>query len=340
MGIHQPVRPIRSVPEQFQQRKTPGCVAQAPYGGGAGCCPFALLVFWQIPRADRRRAMDRFSAHPTHHMHSTRRLSFRCMLGLAAAASLVACERAHVAPPARDSLRATVAAPAAVVSTPPITGMARTDSISLTEIARSPSFRPVDAVDSLFSRRFPAMLSSLLYQRWVSDTLSRDAYCQNEEADGYHVHTEWAVARIRLLSLGEVREPRPHEDNYLREVNAVVEVVRVGSLDSEPLDDAAAERHQPTTMSVGAKTDTLRLDWRRRDGMWERCGSEWAGLVTPVDLIGPPAATRKPGPEPLVLSPGASWDRIRALADSVGRAGPELVDARAASAAASARPAP
>jgi hypothetical protein len=89
-------------------------------------------------------------------------------------------------------------------------------------------------------------------------------------------------------------------------------------------------------MSVDVKTDTLRLDWRRRDGVWERCGSEWAGSVTPVDLIGPPAAIRKPGPEPLVRSPGASWDRVRALADSVGRAGPELVDARATSAAASA----
>ncbi|HEY2025687.1 MAG TPA: hypothetical protein VGG78_01675 [Gemmatimonadaceae bacterium] len=245
------------------------------------------------------------------------------MLGLVSA-MLAACERAHVATPSRDPVHAPVAGAQPTASAPVPVVAARTGSVALSGIATSPAFRPVDAVDSLFSRRLPTIFSSLLYQRWVRDTIIRYVYCHDEKGDGYPVYNEWAVARIRLLSLEEERSARTrHADNGWRVVSAVVEVVRVGRLDSEPRDDAAAEKDQPI-MSVGVETDTLRLDWLRREGPWVRCGSERAGPFTPVDLFGPPTVSAK--------RQGPLVERLRALADSVGRAGAEVSDARATSA--------
>jgi hypothetical protein len=217
---------------------------------------------------------------------------------------------------------------------------ARTDSIPLSDIASSPSFRSVDAVDSLFSRRFPAVLAPLLYQRWVPDTVSRGAYCEDEDGDGYHIHNEWAVARIRLLSLTEGERPKDwRADSSWRVANALLEVVRVATIESESLDDEGKERDQPETFSVGAATDTIRLDWHRRHGgPWERCGSEWLGELSPMSLIGPPPSTGRPGTKPFVRAAGASWERVGALADSIGRAAPELTDARATAIASPVRP--
>jgi hypothetical protein len=254
------------------------------------------------------------------------------MLGLATSASLVACERAQVAPPAGGSLPATPAVVAAVAPPPAAVIAARTDSISLSDVATSPSFRSVDAVDSLFSRRFPAVLAPLLYQRWVPDTVSYGAYCEDEDGDGYHIHDEWAVARIRLLSLTEVgRSKDRRTDSTWRVASALLEVVRVATIESESLDDASLERDQPETFSVGVAIDTIRLDWHRRDGPWERCGSEWLAELNPMSLIGPPPSAGRRGTKRLVRAAGASWERVGALADSIGRAAPELTDARASS---------
>lgn len=257
-------------------------------------------------------------------MPPSRRRSSRIALALVTA--LAACERSRVSPPAHDTAR--VAPVASVAPTQPsvIASAASPGSIRDVRNASAATFRPVDAADSAFTDTLRTELSHLLYQSWKPDTAIRYADCREEVGDGYELNAAWGVARIRLLSLDEPQPEIVHftsHDTVWRQASANIEVVRVLSVEGDP-QTSDGMRFAHDMLVVGPVTDTMEIQWHRRDGAWRRCGPMWAGheMRSPMSIVGPDVSARETAAKPFRRVPaGTSWARARTIADSVERAG-------------------
>jgi len=173
----------------------------------------------------------------------------------------------------------------------------------------------VSSRDSVLHREVLAYLARNLYLHFAPDSTddSISGVCHDDE--GFYMNGAWGLARAKVIHLGS-------NDNGTRGL-ARVEVVRVLSLedDNETSDGRYA---QADMMIVTPVVDTLELDFRRQNGRWVQCApvdSQDQGIFTPISLMGPPTDTVAPRrPISRVIPAGATWARVRELADSVARA--------------------
>lgn len=166
-------------------------------------------------------------------------------------------------------------------------------------------------------------LSRHRYQHFApdsSDDWRRQASCRDSsESREVSPSVSWGYARAKLLRL-----------RLLDSTSAIAgaEVVRVlsieGDLTAKPMfgPDGAADM-----VTVAPVFDTLELQLRRRpDRRWAPCAPVrrpwYRGAIEAIALIGPVADTLRPRGRPIVrmMPTGATWSKVRALADSVERA--------------------
>ncbi len=168
-------------------------------------------------------------------------------------------------------------------------------------------------------------LSRHRYQHFApdsSDGWRRHASCpDSSETSEVSPSASWGYARAKLFRL-----------RVLDSTSAIAgaEVVRVLSIEGDSTAKPMFGRDGATDMmTVAPVFDTLELRLRRRpDRRWVLCApvqAQWYGGNTePIALIGPVADTLRPRGRPIVrtMPTGATWSRVRALADSIERAGP------------------
>jgi hypothetical protein len=248
---------------------------------------------------------------------------------LAGASGMLACERSIVSQP-----RATAAAlPPVTVSLPeaplpsPKVAVAEAVAVSQDDDEAVPpdedaevdptTIFPKDSV--LLRQAVQAFLARSLYLRWAPDTADNSMHriC-DPDRDGYYLQASWGLARARVIGLS-------FDDSTGARASARVEVVRVLSLEGDP-ETSDGRYARADMMVVGPVHATIELTMRRRqDGRWIQCApvfDEVDGVSFPMSLTGPPEDTVAPRGRKLstIVPAGATWQRVRVLADSIGRA--------------------
>jgi hypothetical protein len=258
------------------------------------------------------------------------RMMIALLSALAVTSGMVACERSRVSQP-RDTAAAlppvTVSLPEAPLPSPKV-AVAEAVAVSPDddEVVPPEDDAEVDATtivfpkDSVLLRQaVQAFLARSLYLRWAPDPAdnSMDRIC-DPDRDGYYLQAAWGLARARVIGLS-------FNDSTGARASAHVEVVRVLSLEGDP--ETSDGRYARADMMVVAPVRaTIELTMRRRqDGRWIQCApvfDEVDGVSFPMSLTGPPADTLAPRGRKLsrIVPAVATWQRVRVLADSIGRA--------------------
>jgi hypothetical protein len=157
-----------------------------------------------------------------------------------------------------------------------------------------------------------------LYLHWAPDPQDHGNHhvCHDPDHDGTSLNAAaWGLGRADVVDVS-------FDDATNARASAQVEVVRVLSVEGDP---ETSERGYTRLdmMVVEPVLDTMDVIFRRRDdGEWVQCAVfNGSSLLEPISLTGPPADTLLPRGLKLTraVPPGATWKRVRELADSVGR---------------------
>jgi hypothetical protein len=182
-------------------------------------------------------------------------------------------------------------------------------------MVRSTPISPRDS--ALVFQAAQAFASRSLYLHWAPNPGDRtDPVCFSLGDGGSSPNADWGLARARVRRVSL-------DDSTGATATADLEVIRVLSIEGDP--DPSGDRDaEEEVMFVAPIRDRIELDLRRRpDGRWIPCHVFTQGEVAiEIALTGPPADTLAPRGKKLghVVPKGATWQRVRALADSVARA--------------------
>lgn len=156
-----------------------------------------------------------------------------------------------------------------------------------------------------------------LYLHWRPDPLDdgNARICYGSEEEGYPSNAAWGLARARVVDL-------TFDDGTDARATAQIEVVRVLTVKGDP--ETAEDGYARLDMMVVKPVlDTMDVKFRRREGgEWVQCALfNRSSFIDPISLTGPPADTLIPRGVKLtrIVPAGATWQRVRELADSVGR---------------------
>jgi hypothetical protein len=156
-----------------------------------------------------------------------------------------------------------------------------------------------------------------LYLHWRPDPLDNGnaPICYGSEDEGHLSSAAWGLARARVVDL-------TFDDGTNARATAQIEVVRVLTVRGDP-ETSEGNYARLDMMVVRPVLDTMDVKFRRRDGgEWVQCALyNQSSFLEPISLTGPPADTLIPRGVKLtrIVPAGATWQRVRELADSIGR---------------------
>jgi hypothetical protein len=166
-------------------------------------------------------------------------------------------------------------------------------------------------------RAAEAFAARSLYLHWRPDPLDdgNARICYGSEDEGHLPSAAWGLARARVVDL-------TFDDGTNERATAQIEVVRVLTVKGDP-ETSEGNYARLDMMVVKPVLDTMDVKFRRREqGEWVQCALyNRSSFIDPISLTGPPADTLIPRGVKLtrIVPAGATWQRVRELADSVGR---------------------